>query len=200
MITSLNKLRHLVRGWGSAAPSLLVLVVLIVYPMGSLLIQIVFPHLFDLNMSFTPSIKPFLQVFTSKDNLMSVVNSFGIGLVAALFAMVLGTLTAFGRAKAPKFLRVVLDGAVWMVFFTPSYIIAEGWIVLMQDGGILAQLFHLQNGWSAWFFTRFGLVLTMGFRYFPFVHMAMEQAIVNVGQEFLNAGRMLGATACTSIS
>ncbi len=194
MITSLNKLRHLVRGWGSAAPSLLVLVVLIVYPMGSLLIQIVFPHLFDLNMSFTPSIKPFLQVFTSKDNLMSVVNSFGIGLVAALFAMVLGTLTAFGRAKAPKFLRVVLDGAVWMVFFTPSYIIAEGWIVLMQDGGILAQLFHLQNGWSAWFFTRFGLVLTMGFRYFPFVHMAMEQAIVNVGQEFLNAGRMLGAT------
>ena len=194
MLTLPNKGFHRVRGWAGAAPSLLVLFLLIVYPIASLLVQIGLPHLFDMKMSFAPSIKPFIQVFTAKGNLLAVLNSLWIGLLAAVFATILGGITALGSVKAPNWLRPVLNVVVWVVFFTPSYVIAEGWMVLMQDGGILAQLFHLQNGWSAWFFTRFGLVLAMGFRYFPFVHMAMEQAIANVGTEFLNAGRMLGAS------
>ncbi|OFW81578.1 MAG: hypothetical protein A2201_10710 [Alicyclobacillus sp. RIFOXYA1_FULL_53_8] len=194
MPTLLSRLWHQVRGWVGAAPSLLVLFILIAYPMASLLIQIVLPHLFDVKMSFTPSLQPFFKVFTSKGNLTAVIDSLAIGAVAAVFATVIGTVTAFGSAKAPRGVRAVMNGAIWIVFFTPSYVIAEGWLILMQDGGILSQVFHLPNGWSAWFFTRFGLVITMGFRYFPFVHMAMEQAIANVGTEFVNAGRMLGAS------
>lgn len=194
MQTSLSSKFQRVRGWAGAAPSLLVLFLLIVYPLGSLLVQIVLPHLFDMKMSFTPSLKPFFEVFAQPDNLIAVLNSLWIGALAAIFATILGTVTAFGSVKASRRIRPVLNGVVWIVFFTPSYVIAQGWLILMQDGGILADLFHLQNGWSAWFFTRFGLVLTMGFRYFPFVHMAMEQAIGNVGPELLNAGRMLGAS------
>src|SRR5579875_755234 len=182
------------RGWVGAASSLLVLLILMIYPLVTLLMQIIFPHIFDVKMNFTPSIKPLIQTFSDKANLTAVFNSFWIGILASTVATILGTLTAFGSAKAPKYLKAVLDVAAWVVFFTPSYVIAEGWILLMQDGGILAQIFGLHNGWSAWFFTRLGLIVTMGFRYFPFVHMAMEQAVQNVGTQFLNAGRMLGAT------
>ncbi|UOF90951.1 ABC transporter permease subunit [Fodinisporobacter ferrooxydans] len=182
------------RGGASAASSLLVLFILIVYPLAALLLQIVFPHIFDSTMSFLPSIQPLVQVFADKGNYMAVLNSLGIGITAAILAAMIGTITAFGSVKAAKMTRNMLNVSVWTIFFAPSYVIAEGWMILMQDGGIFAQAFGLPNGWSAWFFTRYGLIFTMALRYFPFVHMAMEPAIRNMGIEFVNAGRLLGAS------
>jgi len=185
---------HGLRGWVDAAPSFIVLLVLIVYPLGCLLLQSVIPHLFDFQMSLAPSLKPLLQVFSDSVNLKAILNSLILGVLAAALATVFGTITAFGVVKAPKPVRIVLDLFVWLVFFSPSYIIAEGWIVLMQDNGIFAQIFGLHNGWASWFFTRFGLVIVMGLRYFPYVHLAMVQAIQNLGDEMAYAGRLLGAS------
>ncbi len=173
---------------------LLVLAVLIVYPLGTLLLQIVFPHLFDFIPSWKFSFTPFLQVFSDSQNLDSVINSLLLGLISALIATVLGTLTAFTARSMPSTLRKIMELAIWVIFFTPSYVIAEGWLILMQDGGIAAQLFHLQNGWSSWFFTSQGLVIVMGLRYFPFVHFAMTQAIQNISPQLLSAARILGAS------
>lgn len=177
----------------SGVSGLVLLSVLVLYPLLSLLAQTVFPHLFDVTTSFHPSLAPLIGVFRDTSNLKSIVNSLTIGIAAAVWATVLGTLTAFAVLRAPKSLATVLDIGVWVVMFSPSYVIAEGWLILMQDNGILAQLFGLPSGWSAWFFTRFGLILVMGLRYFPFVHLAMVQAIGNLGAEMTQAGRVLGA-------
>lgn len=171
-----------------------ILFVLILYPLLTLLVQMVFPNLFAVNMSLQPALGPLFSAMTDKLNLEALVNSVVIGLLGAVLASILGVVTAFASTRSSRYGRVAIDLAVWVVMFAPSYVIAQGWVVLMQDGGVFAQVLHLQNGWSAWFFTRFGLTLVMGFKYFPFVHLAMVQAISNLGGEFVQAARMSGAS------
>ncbi|QSO48074.1 ABC transporter permease [Alicyclobacillus mengziensis] len=182
------------REWLGAAPSLLIFVILILYPVLALLVQTFLPHMFGVHMSLQPSLAPIREVFTNPLNFVAVLNSLELGLAAAVLATVFGTICAFGSVRASRFWRVLIDTGVWIVFFAPSYVIAQGWLGLMQDGGIAAELFHLPNGWSAWFFTKYGLAVTMGLRYIPFVYFAMTQAIVNIGTEFEQAGRLLGAS------
>ncbi|WP_169787868.1 ABC transporter permease [Alicyclobacillus ferrooxydans] len=188
-----NRSRKLSRGWAYAVPSLLVLCVLVLYPLATLFVQTFLPHLFDVHMSLKPSIEPLIQSFSDKLNYESLVNSFVMGLFASIAATVVGTLTAFGSVRAPSRYQRVLDTLVWVVFFAPSYVIAEGWLQFLQDGGIASQLFGLPNGWAAWFFTKPGLVVLMGLRYFPFVHLAMTPAIKNMGGQFERAARSMGA-------
>ncbi|OLN31497.1 ABC transporter permease subunit [Desulfosporosinus metallidurans] len=106
----------------------------------------------------------------------------------------MGSFTAFSLEKAPPKLQAGLDSLIWVVFFVPSYVIAQGWVILMQDQGIMSQLLGLPNGWSAWFFTRFGLILIMGLRYFPYVHFSMQQALRNINSDQVEAGYLAGAS------
>ncbi len=182
-----------IRATLKSAPSLVVIAVLILYPLTALFIQIIFPSLFDYHTSWRPSFLPLFQVFEDQGNVAALLNSLVIGLGSALIATIIGTVTAFGSQRAPRTMRLLLDLAVWLIFFAPSYVIAQGWLILMQSDGILAQLFNLPPGWSNWFFTPAGLIAAMSLRYFPFVHLAMTQAIANVGDELSVSARMLGA-------
>lgn len=198
MTTSLNNRGssgfRKIRDWLGAAPSLLIFVILILYPVLSLLIQTFLPHMFDAHMNLKPSIRPLKEVFTNPLNFLAVLNSLELGIGAAILATVFGTICAFGSVRASRVWRVVIDTGVWIVFFAPSYVIAQGWLGLMQGGGIASELFHLPFGWSNWFFTKYGLAVAMSLRYIPFVYFAMTQAIVNIGTEFEQAGRLLGAS------
>lgn len=170
-----------------------ILAVLILYPLSMLLIQIVFPQVFAVNPSWRPGLGPIVQALHDPSNLTALTNSLTIALASTVIAALVGTLTAFVQSRASRRWKMWIDGWVWLVLFAPSYIIAQGWMVSLQDGGALAQVFHLSNGWSDWFFSRFGLILVMGFKFFPFVHIALTQAIANIGSEFSQAARMNGA-------
>lgn len=176
-----------------AAPGLFVLIVLIVYPLLTLLIQAVMPELFAVHPRFTVSLRGAVSTFTSLENLKAIGNSLEIGIAASVLATVYGTVTAFAVEHSARRTGAVIEALVWGVFFLPSYVVTEGWLVLLQDGGILAQLLHLPNGWSSWFFSRFGVIMVMGFRFFPFVHFAMQSAIRNVGPGLVHAARLSGA-------
>ncbi|WP_165972027.1 ABC transporter permease [Paenibacillus piri] len=192
-----NKSKRLLNRWSvqglGSLPGLLLMAVLILYPLASLLLQAVFPHLFDMEMSWEPSLTSIAAVLTDRTNLIAVMNSAITGVCAAVVATLLGTLTAYAAWKSDGKVKACLQLSVWLLFFSPSYLIAQGWIIFMQNGGIAVQLFGLQAGWSDWFFSRFGLILVMGFRYFPFVHLSMSQAFAQLGEEYIRAGRMLGA-------
>ncbi len=175
-----------------ATPSLLILFILMIYPMGTLLLLVAFPHAFDMTPSFRFSLSAFSGTFSDPGNASAIVNSLLFGVLSALLASILGVITAIGLARTRGIARTILRVSIWVVFFAPSYIIAQGWVILMQDNGILAQLFHMPNGFSGWFFSPTGLVVVMGFRYFPFVHFAVEQAIANIGGELVDAARLSG--------
>ena len=178
--------------WGGV-PGLVLVSVLMLYPLAALLVQVALPHLFDLRPSLRIDFGPALQVFAARASTVAIANSLVIGACAAFVAALAGTLTACGAFRAPRVLRGLIEGCVWGVFLAPSYVIAEGWLTLLQGGGIAAMLLHLGNGWSAWFFTRYGLAAVMGLRYFPFVHLAVYEGLSNIGEELVQAGRLLGA-------
>ncbi|WP_148271344.1 ABC transporter permease [Desulfosporosinus acidiphilus] len=170
------------------------LALLIGYPLSALLLQIVFPNLYSVHMSLVPSLASLKEVFTDKENLNAVLNSIFIGAAGTLVASILGTLIAFAAQEQSGFKRTLIDALVWLIFFLPSYIVAEGWVMFMQDGGILAQMLKLPNGWSFWFFSRWGVILIMGFSYFPYVYFSMQQGIRNVNSDLIKAGRLAGGS------
>lgn len=183
------------RGWAlGSALGAAVLTVLIIYPLSMLLIQIVLPNLFAVHMNTNPSFAPVWSAIRNPINLEALCNSLGMALGGALIAAGVGLVTSLAEAQSRSRMgRLLIDLFVWVVLFTPSYIIAQGWVVFMQDGGVLSQLFHWQNGWSNWFFTPIGLTFVMGLKYFPFIHLAMVQAMDNVGLEYSHAAQMNGA-------
>ncbi|AGK96280.1 ABC transporter permease [Clostridium pasteurianum] len=173
---------------------IIAMTVIVVYPLAALLLQSIFPHIFDKISSITPSLANLLSVFTDKSNFLALSNSIIIGLLAAVIAVILGTFSSIAIHHMPDAAANIFNSLIWIAFFMPSYVIAEGWMLLMQDGGILSQIFGLPFGWSAWFFTRYGLALIMGLRFFTYVYFSMHQALKNIGTELLNAGKIGGAT------
>jgi iron(III) transport system permease protein len=171
--------------------------VLVVYPLAMLLLQIVFPELFSPHMSWHFSLTALMRVLENPLNMESIVNSTWMGVVAAILSVIIGTLTAFGVMMASGPLRTFINMCVWMIFFAPSFIIASGWVILLQGGGVLQQLLNLSPNTFDWFFTPVGLFFVMALRYFPFAHFAMTQAIQNVGAEYILAARTLGAGKLT---
>lgn len=193
MIISRIKLR--LQKLGAPAPNFAgaaFLAVLIGYPLLALLLQIVFPDLYNVHMSLVPSLAPLASVFEDKANYSAVINSILIGLAGTVAATIMGAVIAFAAEGQSGYKHTVIDALVWLIFFLPSYVVAEGWVMFMQDGGILAQLLNLPAGWSAWFFSRLGVVLIMGFSYFPFVYFSMQQGIRNVNPDLVKAGRLAG--------
>lgn len=188
-----------IRSLGSA-PSLLIMFVLVIYPLGSLFLQIIFPDVFSPHMSWHFSLSGMGRVLSNKFNLEAIFNSFWIGVVAAIISVLIGTVTAFGAMMARGFTKILINTCVWIIFFAPSFVIASGWVILLQGGGVMQQLLHVSPNAFNWFFTPLGLFLVMGLRYFPFAHFAMSQAISNVGPEYVRAARLLGAKPWTIFS
>ncbi len=143
------------------------------------------------------SLNAITNVLSNPLNIASIVNSTWIGFVAAILSVIVGTLTAFGAMSATGFLRSFINMSIWVIFFAPSFVIASGWVILLQGGGILQQLLNLPPNAFNWFFTPVGLFFVMALRYFPFAHFAMTQAIQNVGSEYILAARTLGARKAT---
>ena len=178
--------------WRSAS-SLVIMGILIAYPLGALLLQIVFPHAFGVHMNWRPSLRTVQSVFTNPVNLQAVADSFGIGAAAAVFSTLVGLATAIGSTVAPRTVARAIDAGVWAVFFTPSYVVASGWLLLLQPDGLMQQLVGASPAAFNWFFSPFGLLLVMGLRYFPFTHFAVKQAVANMSPALMEAARLLGA-------
>lgn len=183
----------------ASAPVLLSMGALIVYPLAALLLQVFFPGVYNYHPSWRFSLQPMASFFQNPLNLTAVANSFWIGAAAAVASAAVGTLTAFGEAAAGGFLRRAIRASVWIIFFSPSYVVATGWVVLLQTGGVMQQVFGLSPNAFGWFFTPGGMLLVMGLRYFPFAHFAVSSALQNIGPEYARAARILGASRARTL-
>lgn len=175
-----------------------VLFVIVVYPLATILLQSLFPNIFDVTPSLKPSFGVIQNVFTKKYTYEAIMNSLLIGFFSTVIATFIGTgLAIINKRCDIKFLKVV-DLFAWLVFITPSYLIAQGWILLLQRNGILSQVIPASNSISNWFFTPVTLVVIMGLKHFPLVYIAVSNALLGLGSEYENASRLSGASQLTS--
>lgn len=189
-----NSRRGLQRGWMGQA----VLIVLVLYPLSTLLLQIFFPNAFAPQPNWHWSFHSLTNVFSDPANVQALLDSAWIGAAASCLSVAVGFITAIGRYVAAGYARRLLDTLVWFTLIAPSFVIASGWVMFLQTGGVLQQGLGLPGQAFNWFFSPFGLLLVMSLRYYPFAHFALVQAIEHVGDEYVRAARMAGATPRTA--
>ncbi len=171
------------------------LLVLIVYPLASIVIQAVFPHLFapqHPNASFDPAALG--RVLTSPTDYHMLVDSVALSLGAAIFSSIAGGALAvvLGRTDLPG--RGIFAALAWVNLLAPSFLLAEGWTFLLQHGGLLSQ-FVPEPAWMTNVFSSpWGVGAILALKFYPFAFLTVSAALPWLGGEHEAVARTLGAT------
>jgi len=173
-------------------PSIFVLLGLIIYPLGSILLQSVFPKLFDEGFNIF-SLQSFIITIQDSYTYKAILNALLFGGGTAVLTAIFGTYFAVLVHRKRMHGEKVISLLIWLIFFTPSYLVAEGWVLMMQHKGILSELFAIPDGRLDWFFTSGGLIFAMAFRLFPVVYLSVLNGLRGLGSDYEDAARSLGA-------
>jgi iron(III) transport system permease protein len=184
---------HKLRKFIFVIPGFLILFTIVAYPLATIILQSLFPKVFDMKPSFEPSFAVIRDVFSSSYTYKAIKNSLTIGFLAALISTVIGAGLAVVVKRCHFRFSKAVELLAWLVFLTPSYLISQGWILLLQRNGILSQLFTLPNLAFDWFFSPITLIVIMGFKHFPLVYISVSNALTSLGSEFEDAARLNGA-------
>jgi iron(III) transport system permease protein len=188
--------RVLLRRGGQAlvilVPSVLLLL-FIIYPLAAIILQSVFPHIYDPLPTLIPGLDGLKAVFSTSQNYLAFLNSLWLGAITALLASILGTLLAFLARRTDLPLRRFMDGLVWIIFFTPSFLMGEAWSMIFIRGGIPDQYLHFPDAVINGFLSPFGVVFILTLKTFPFVYLSVTAALQWLGSEFEDAARLSGA-------
>jgi iron(III) transport system permease protein len=122
-----------------------------------------------------------------------LINSILMGLAVAVGASLIAVPLAFLTARTDMPLRRVISALVWVVFFTPSFVMASAWLVLVSTGGIIDQVHPLPGFVAANFFSIWGVIFILSMKLFPFVYLSMRAGLAGLGSEFSDAARTLGS-------
>ena len=171
----------------------LILLLFIIYPLFAILLQSVFPNLFAIQASIAPNLSALIEVVKDPQSYLALGNSLWQGAITAILAAILGTFLAILSRRTDLPLRGAMDTLVWIVFFTPSFLIGEAWSLIFIRGGIPDQFFHFSDGFIRWFFSPVGVIFILSLKTFPFVYIAVIAALRWLGSEFEDAARLSGA-------
>ncbi|WP_245605515.1 ABC transporter permease [Thermicanus aegyptius] len=172
---------------------LAILFLLILLPLAAVILQVLLPGIFfgkltvgDLSLLF--------EVFRRPLWLLSLKNSLLLGIGTTLFAALLGGALAMVRAKWSFPTARWLDVANWLLIITPSFILAQGWVMFASSGGIAAEWF----GWG-WFhslvFNPLGLIAIMTLSKFPLAYLTVYAALEWKEKRLHDAARLNGGSA-----
>ncbi len=171
----------------------LLLFLFVLYPLAAIILQSVFPNLYTANPDLIPSFAALREITKNKENYIALGNSLWLGAITALLASILGTALAILARRTDIPLRGAMDILVWIVFFTPSFLVGEAWSLVFIRGGIPDQYFHFSDGFIAWFFSPVGVIFILSLKTFPYVYLSVSAALRWLGSEFEDAARLAGA-------
>ncbi|MBW7456632.1 iron ABC transporter permease, partial [Paenibacillus sepulcri] len=148
-------------GWLVSA----ILALLILYPLAAVMIQVVFPGVFfgDWNPG---NLSLLLDVFSRPLWRQSMLNSLLLAGGTTVFATLLGGGLAMLRSSWSFPTARWLDLSVWVLLITPSFILAQGWVLFASSNGFAHKIF----GWdwvTSLVFQPAGLVAIMVLSKFP---------------------------------
>lgn len=168
-------------------------IVLIALPLLSLLVQAALPSLFSAPASLTPSLGGVQSLLQDPYTLASGVDSLVLAALTAVVASAIGLGVAYLVVLTDFRYRSLLWGLVWLVFIAPSFLLAQGWELLLSPGG-------LATGLAGGLFTRtllspVGVLCVLALKLFPFATLAVAPALEGLGQDAVHAARLAGADA-----
>src|SRR6266700_7090633 len=118
------------------------LLLLVVYPLAAIILQSIFPNLYTTSPNLALGLNALRAMAKKPVNYLAFFRSLWLGAVTAVLACILGTFLAFLSRRTDLPFRRTIDTLVWIVFFTPSFLIGEAWSLVFIRGGIPDQYLH----------------------------------------------------------
>lgn len=168
------------------------LVILVLAPMATVIIQAFIPGLFS-GQTKSVGISGLLEVFERPLWQRSLMNSLFLAGIAAVIGALMGTGLAIMRHSSRMVLGPALDIAAWAIIILPSFILAQGWILFASRGGLANQWFGL-TAVPDMVFNPWGLAVIMSLKAFPFAYITVSAAMRWDMDDYAHAARLCGAS------
>ncbi len=166
-------------------------VVLVVLPLMALLAQAVLPNIFALSPSLRPSLIGLSSLASDPYMLASGVNSLLLSASTAVAATVLGVVVAYLLVMTDMPGRRAVWGLVWLILISPSFLIAQGWELLLGPGGLTHDF--LGGVLTNTLLSPVGVVVVLSLKLFPYATLAVAAGLEGLGQDVVHAARLSGA-------
>ncbi|UJF34013.1 ABC transporter permease [Paenibacillus hexagrammi] len=174
---------------------LAVLFLLILLPLAAVIIQVLLPGVF-FGKLVLGDLSLLLDVFRRPLWYVSLKNSVLLGIGTTFFATIIGAALAMVRSRWSFPTAKMLDIAVWLLIITPSFILAQGWVMFASADGLASSWF----GWTwmhALIFQPAGLITVMTLSKFPFAYLTVYTAMEWKVDRLSEAARLSGASPWT---
>ncbi len=181
-------------GFGFRALSLgaaAAVVVLVVLPLLALLAQAVLPDLFGPAPSLKVSLAGLASLASDPYMLASGINSLLLSAGTAVAASALGVGVAYLLVLTDMPGRRAMWGLVWLILISPSFLVAQGWELLLAPGGLTNHV--LGGALTDTLLSPFGVVVVLSLKLFPYSTIAVAAGLEGLGQDVVHAARLAGA-------
>jgi iron(III) transport system permease protein len=172
---------------------ILALIILIFYPLAAITLQSVFPNLFAAQPNLTLDLGLIGHVLSQKHTYVAIFNTLWISTITAILSAVFGTVLAVLTQRTDVPGRGVFRALVWLVFFTPSYMLGEAWTLILIRGSLPDHYLHFSKELIETLLSPLGVILVLSLKAFPLTYLSVSAAMQGLGSEFEEAAHIVGA-------
>ncbi len=165
--------------------AILLLVVFVVYPYGTMLKKSIVTKTGDLTLEHIK------EAFASGDVFLEpLINSLSISFFVTLICLVIAMPFAFLVSKTDLPFKKLISIGLIVPYILPSYGLSMSWILLFSKKGVLEFFWGKELGFSVYGY--WAIVTIQAIHIYPFAFILLTNAYAQLNQEFFDAGRILG--------
>lgn len=136
----------------------------------------------------------YFEVFTRNFYLRGLQNTLFVGLLGTLGACLVGIPLAFFTARFELWGRTWISTLAILVLVAPPFIGAYAWIMMLGANGFITNFFERFGVETPTIYGADGIILVFTLKFFPFVFLMTQTALMAVNKSFEDAAENLGCT------
>jgi iron(III) transport system permease protein len=136
----------------------------------------------------------YVEVFTRNYYVNGLKNTLFVGLFGTLGACLLGIPLAFFTARFHLWGRTWISTLAILVLVAPPFIGAYAWIMMLGSNGFITNFFESIGINTPTIYGAHGIILVFTLKFFPFVFLMTQTALMAVNKSFEDAAENLGCT------
>jgi iron(III) transport system permease protein len=168
---------------------LVVLVVLLLFP----IVRVLMLSFVDAD-TLDWTLGNYVEVFTRNYYLNGLKNTLFVGIFGTLGACLLGIPLAFFTARFHLRGRTWISTLAILVLVAPPFIGAYAWIMMLGSNGFITNFFENFGIDIPTIYGAHGIILVFTLKFFPFVFLMTQTALMAVNKSFEDAAENLGCT------
>lgn len=136
----------------------------------------------------------YIEVFTRNYYLSGLKNTLFVGLAGMIGACLLGVPLAFFTARFHIWGRAWISTLAILVLVAPPFIGAYAWIMMLGSNGFITNFIKALGLPAPSIYGAHGIILVFTLKFFPFVYLMTQTALLAVNKSFEDAASNLGCS------